>query len=39
LSKWLAFLQVENEAPEDSPENLGADIKGAFLLRKAQSGV
>lgn len=32
-SKWLAFLQVENEAPKDSPDDLSAKIKGAFLTQ------
>ena len=33
LSEWWVFLQVENEAPEDSPDDLSAKIKGAFLLK------
>jgi len=34
LSEWLAFFQVENETPKDSPEDLSAKIKGGFLMNK-----
>ena len=37
LSEWLAFFQVENEAPKDSPEDLSAKIKGGFLMKKRRS--
>ena len=36
LSEWWTFIQVENEAPKESPEDLEAKIKGAFLMAKVK---